>query len=289
MKNILYILVFFTLSSFAQEETAQDSIPPINNSGFKKLSNEELMLLDEDALDEYFTKLSEYEEQQEIKEGKKEYNYLGEEVAVEEFEEEEFVKLTEEELDKLSDIELEEYYDKLAMYESGEFTGNDFEELTDEELANMTDEELQEYYEKQSASKSLSDYTPEELAAMSEEEIAGLYAEEDDMAGEYSIFDDFRIPKRNNISNTALIADGWETKPYNYAFRCRNKLRIRMTYWERASEDGEIISDFINISPMPGKCRKEDKKYFDIDLDAEADKEMLNEIDDEALSPGSFE
>ncbi|MDO6738293.1 hypothetical protein [Wenyingzhuangia sp. 2_MG-2023] len=79
-----------------------------------------------------------------------------------------------------------------------------------------------------------------------------------------SIFTDFRIPIRENVVESDLRYDGWKTDPEMYAFRCRDKKRIRLTLWYFNKGDNRTKgSEFVNITPAVGKCQKEDLQYFD--------------------------
>lgn len=79
---------------------------------------------------------------------------------------------------------------------------------------------------------------------------------------EKSLFTDFRIPVRKNISESDLIYDGWKTDSAMYAFRCSDGIRIRMTLWYLTEEDSDIkISEFVNITRAMGNCKEEDLEY----------------------------
>lgn len=78
----------------------------------------------------------------------------------------------------------------------------------------------------------------------------------------YSIFNDFRIPIRENINTSDLKYDGWVTDPGMYTFRCRNGKRIRLTFWYLDKGPKEVLdSEFINVTPTLDKCQKEDVEY----------------------------
>lgn len=77
-----------------------------------------------------------------------------------------------------------------------------------------------------------------------------------------SLFTDFRIAMRENINESDLRYYGWKTDPGMYAFRCRDRKRIRMTLWYRDdAPDNEVGSTFVNITPDIDKCHKNDLKY----------------------------
>ncbi|MDB4297314.1 hypothetical protein N9901_01020 [Flavobacteriaceae bacterium] len=78
----------------------------------------------------------------------------------------------------------------------------------------------------------------------------------------YSVFKDFRIPVRDNVNQTDLLNAGWQTEPNHYTFRCRDKKRIRLTYWTLASGTEEVKgSDFVNITSTEDDCLKTDLFY----------------------------
>ncbi|MGY5354250.1 hypothetical protein [Wenyingzhuangia sp. IMCC45467] len=78
----------------------------------------------------------------------------------------------------------------------------------------------------------------------------------------YSIFNDFRIPVRENINTSDLRYNGWVTDQGMYTFRCRNGKRIRLTFWYLDRGAKEVLdSEFINITPAIDKCQKGDIEY----------------------------
>ncbi|ANW95615.1 hypothetical protein AXE80_04685 [Wenyingzhuangia fucanilytica] len=78
----------------------------------------------------------------------------------------------------------------------------------------------------------------------------------------YSIFNDFRIPVRENINTSDLRYNGWVTDQGMYTFRCRNGKRIRLTFWYLDRGAKEVLdSEFINITPAIDKCQKDDIEY----------------------------
>lgn len=78
----------------------------------------------------------------------------------------------------------------------------------------------------------------------------------------YSIFNDFRIPIRENINTSDLRYNGWVTDPGMYTFRCRKGKRIRLTFWYLDKGPKEVLdSEFINITPAIDKCQKGDIEY----------------------------
>lgn len=95
--------------------------------------------------------------------------------------------------------------------------------------------------------------------------FAGVHAQEvrfSNDTAKKSLFTDFRIPVRKNISESDLRYDGWKTDPAMYAFRCSDGIRIRMTLWYLTEEDSETkISEFVNITPAIGNCKEGDLEY----------------------------
>ena len=78
----------------------------------------------------------------------------------------------------------------------------------------------------------------------------------------YSIFNDFRIPVRENINTSDLRYNGWVTDPGMYTFRCRKGKRIRLTFWYLDRGPKEVLdSEFINITPAIDECQKDDIEY----------------------------
>lgn len=78
----------------------------------------------------------------------------------------------------------------------------------------------------------------------------------------YSIFNDFRIPVKENINASDLRYDGWVTKPGMYTFRCKDGKRVRLTFWYLDKGDIKVIdSEFINVTPAIDKCQKGDIEY----------------------------
>ena len=78
----------------------------------------------------------------------------------------------------------------------------------------------------------------------------------------YSIFNDFRIPVRENINTSDLRYNGWVTDQGMYTFRCRKGKRIRLTFWYLDRGPKEVLdSEFINITPAIDECQKGDIEY----------------------------
>jgi hypothetical protein len=78
----------------------------------------------------------------------------------------------------------------------------------------------------------------------------------------YSIFNDFRIPVRENINTSDLRYNGWVTDPGMYTFRCRDGKRVRLTFWYLDRGAKEVLdSEFINITPAIDECQKEDIEF----------------------------
>lgn len=77
-----------------------------------------------------------------------------------------------------------------------------------------------------------------------------------------SIYTDFRIPVRENISESDLRYDGWKTDPAMYTFKCSDGKRIRLTLWYLTEGDERTNgSELVNITAAIGKCQKEDLEY----------------------------
>jgi|GEM_PF-3750405 len=78
----------------------------------------------------------------------------------------------------------------------------------------------------------------------------------------YSVFTDFRIPVRDDINESDLLYEGWVTEEARYAFRCRKKKRVRLTFWQLVEKDGKLEgSEFINVTPENEKCLKSDIEF----------------------------
>lgn len=78
----------------------------------------------------------------------------------------------------------------------------------------------------------------------------------------YSVFNDFRIPTRENINASDLRYNGWVTDQGMYTFRCRNGERIRLTLWYLDRGKKEVLdSEFINITPAIDDCQRDDIEY----------------------------
>lgn len=78
----------------------------------------------------------------------------------------------------------------------------------------------------------------------------------------YSIFNDFRIPTRENINTSDLKYDGWVSDPGMYTFRCKEGKRVRLTFWYLDKGPKEVLdSEFINVTTAIGKCQKKDIEY----------------------------
>lgn len=75
-----------------------------------------------------------------------------------------------------------------------------------------------------------------------------------------TLFDDFRFEIRENINQTELINDGWLKDPSLHVYRCRNKKRVRLTYWYKPNENknDSIPHAFINVTEGFDKCLKTD-------------------------------
>lgn len=75
----------------------------------------------------------------------------------------------------------------------------------------------------------------------------------------YSVFTDFRIPVRDSINESDLLYEGWTTDEARYAFRCRKKERVRLTFWQLLKKDGKFEgSEFINVTPENEECLESD-------------------------------
>lgn len=91
-----------------------------------------------------------------------------------------------------------------------------------------------------------------------------IYAQEEvsEEIANQSVFMDFRIPVRENISESDLRYDGWKTDVDMYTFRCRDGERIRLTLWYLTKGDYRTKgSEFINITSAIDKCSKDDLEY----------------------------
>jgi len=79
----------------------------------------------------------------------------------------------------------------------------------------------------------------------------------------YSVFTDFRIPVRANINESYLMFAGWQTDSNAYTYRCKNKKRVRLTFWySKLSGSPEVKgSEFINVTNTTDKCLEYDLIY----------------------------
>lgn len=78
----------------------------------------------------------------------------------------------------------------------------------------------------------------------------------------YSVFNDFRIPTRENINTSDLRYHGWVTDQGMYTFRCRKGKRIRLTLWYLDKGPEKFLdSEFINITEAIDDCQKDDIEY----------------------------
>ncbi|NIJ45095.1 hypothetical protein FHR24_001534 [Wenyingzhuangia heitensis] len=79
----------------------------------------------------------------------------------------------------------------------------------------------------------------------------------------YSVFNDFRVPVRENINESDLLYDGWKTDPGRYAFRCKDGKRVRLTLWYLNKGTKETMnSEFINVTEELDKCLKNDPEFI---------------------------
>lgn len=78
-----------------------------------------------------------------------------------------------------------------------------------------------------------------------------------------SVFDNFKIPVRENINESFLLFDGWKTDPNTYTFRCKNEKRVRLTFWySKLSANEEMEgSEFINVTNTIDDCSESDRMY----------------------------
>lgn len=82
------------------------------------------------------------------------------------------------------------------------------------------------------------------------------------MEKEYSVFNDFRVPVRENINESDLLYDGWKTDAGRYTFRCKDGKRVRLTLWYLDKGTKETInSEFINVTEEIDKCQRNDPEY----------------------------
>lgn len=79
----------------------------------------------------------------------------------------------------------------------------------------------------------------------------------------YSVFTDFRIPVREEINESDLRYEGWETEEGRYTFRCKDEKRVRLTFWSLKRDDGKFEgSEFINITEaIDSECTEKDMIY----------------------------
>ncbi len=78
----------------------------------------------------------------------------------------------------------------------------------------------------------------------------------------YTVFTDFRIPVREGINESDLIAEGWSTEQARYAFRCKDEKRVRLTFWSYRKEGSKFKdSEFINVTEEADECHKNDLIY----------------------------
>ena len=78
----------------------------------------------------------------------------------------------------------------------------------------------------------------------------------------YSVFNDFRVPVRENINESDLLYNGWKTDPGRYTFRCKDKKRVRLTLWYLNKGTKETLnSEFINVTEEQDKCLKTDPEF----------------------------
>jgi len=123
--------------------------------------------------------------------------------------------------------------------------------------------EFQKFVFEKPEPKTIKDYTK----IRSEKVKKNLVSQPKDTASKDSIansvFDNFRVPVRENINESYLLYAGWKTDPNTYTFRCKNKKRVRLTFWYTdlsAKEDMEG-SEFINVTPTIDECNESDRMY----------------------------